>query len=67
MHSRRKEHRSSERGRRHELARKAVFTGLEAAALIALARRIGVRRMGRGAMLLAGSYLTHSDGLRHRH
>ena len=47
----------------HEAGR-FVRTGLEAVALVALARNLAARRNGRAAALLAGAYLTHA-GRRH--
>jgi hypothetical protein len=35
-------------------------TALQAAALAALTRRIGARRLGRAALVLAEAYLAHS-------
>lgn len=48
----------------HEAGR-LVRTGLEAVALVALARNLAARRNGRAAALLAGAYLTHAGRRRH--
>jgi hypothetical protein len=44
-----------------QTARKATRTALQAAALAALARRIGARRLGRAALVLNQAYLAHSE------
>ncbi len=43
-----------------QTARKVTGTVLQTAALVALAKRIGARRLGRAALVLAEAYLAQS-------